>query len=76
MHRGTLERQREQPTIHISKEGPEILKTEVGAAMAKMNRNKSAGPVRTVIEMLTTVDNFGIDKIRHHKQKLYTGKPR
>lgn len=42
---------------------PVVLKSEVKLALAMMNRNKSAGPNSIVIEILSALDNLGIDKI-------------
>lgn len=55
--------------IHNERKQPEytyrleILKTQVEAALAKLNRNKVAGPEGIITEMLTALDNFSIDKI-------------
>lgn len=44
-------------------EEPVVLKSEVKLALAIMNRNKAAGPDSIVIEILSVLDNLGIDKI-------------
>ena len=49
--------------IRKKMEGPEILKSEVRAAMAKMQRNKSAGPDEIVIELVTALEDFKIEKV-------------
>lgn len=51
--------------------GPEILKTEVEAALAKLNRNKAAGPDGIVTKMLTALDDFSIDKITEIISDIY-----
>lgn len=51
--------------------GPEILKSEVRPVLDKMNRNKTEGEDRIVIEMLTAFDNFGIDKTAEVISKIY-----
>ena len=52
-----------KPIIRKNMEEPEILKSGVRAAMAKMKRNKSAGPDEIVIELLTALEDFGIEKV-------------
>lgn len=42
-------------------EEPLILKSELRSAIAKMKRNKAAGPGKIVIEMLTVLKNLGIN---------------
>lgn len=39
-----------------------VLKSEARLAMAKINRNKTAGRHQIVIEMLTVLDNFRNNK--------------
>lgn len=52
---------KEKPTLG-NREGPEILKDGVRSALQQMNRNKSAWYDGIVTEMLSTLDNFSIDK--------------
>lgn len=42
-------------------EGPEIFRSKVRAAMTKIRRNKVTRPDETVIEMVTALDDFGIE---------------
>ncbi|XP_069991643.1 uncharacterized protein [Penaeus vannamei] len=44
-------------------DGPKILKSEARAAMAKKKRNKAAGQDEIATEMLTSLDEFGTDKL-------------
>lgn len=44
-----------------------ILKCELKLVLAKMNMNKVAGPNEIVIEMQTTLGEFGTDKITEIK---------
>lgn len=62
---------REQPVIHKITEWPEILKTKVEVAMAKLNRNKAVGPDGIVTEMLIALDDFGIEKITEIINEIY-----
>lgn len=50
-------------------EGPEILKSDVRSALAKMNRNKATDGV--VTEMLTLLDDFDIDNIAEMITEIY-----
>lgn len=50
---------KEQLAICRNIDEPEILKSE----LAKLNRNKAAGPDGIVIEMLEALNDFGIDTI-------------
>lgn len=65
--------------IHNERKQPEytyrleILKTQVEAALAKLNRNKAAGPEGILTEMLTALDDFGIDKITEITNEIYSG---
>lgn len=43
-------------------EEAEIFKFEDMSALEKMNRNKLAGPERTIIEMLSALNDFYIDR--------------
>ena len=52
-------------------EGPEILRSEVRAAMAKMKRNKTAGSDEIVIEMVTALEDFGIEKVTEVINEIY-----
>ena len=52
-------------------EGPEILRSEVRAAMAKMKRNKAAGPDEIVIELVIALEDFGIEKVTEVNNKIY-----
>lgn len=42
-------------------QGPEILKSKVISALAKMNRNEATGPDGIITEMLLALDDFGVD---------------
>lgn len=50
---------KEKPIIHKFMEGSVILKGELKLVLAKMNMNKVAGPNESVIEMQTTLGEFG-----------------
>lgn len=55
--------EKEKPRVQKNIEGPKILKSEIRSALNKINRNKAIGPGGIIIKMLTSLDNFGIDKI-------------
>ena len=61
----------EKPIIRKNMEGPEILRSEVRAAIAKMKRNKTAGPDKIVIEMVTALEDFGIEKVTEVINEIY-----
>ena len=50
---------------------PKILKEEVRAALEKMTKNKTAGPDEIVIEMLTALEEFGIEKLTDLVNEIY-----
>ncbi|MCH9665805.1 MAG: hypothetical protein K0U41_08180 [Gammaproteobacteria bacterium] len=61
----------EKPAIHKNLDGPNILKSEVRAALAKMKRNKAAGPDEIVTEMITALEEFGIEKLTEVVNEIY-----
>ncbi|MGX9987587.1 reverse transcriptase domain-containing protein [Soonwooa purpurea] len=62
---------REQPAVNRIDDGPEILKSEVEAALAKLKRNKAPGPDGIVAEMMTALDDFGIEKLTEITNGIY-----
>ena len=61
----------DRPEIRKSMEGPEIMEEEVRATLCKMKRNKAAGPDGVVIEMILTLEDFGIDKLTEILNEVY-----
>ena len=61
----------EKPDIHRNMEGPKILRPEIRAALAKMKRNNAAGPDEIVAEMLTAMEEFGVQKLADLINKNY-----
>jgi len=61
----------EKPTIHKNMEGPPILRSEVEAALRKMKKNKAAGPDEIVTEMLTSLEDFGKEKLTEMMNEIY-----
>lgn len=55
--------EREKPTTQKNLEGLEIIKSELISALDKLKKSKAAELDVIVIEMLATLDDFGIDKI-------------
>ena len=49
------------PHFSDSTEGPNILKSEVQAAIKMMRRNKAAGPDEIVVELLDTLEEYGVE---------------
>jgi len=60
-----------KPTINKNLDGPAILKSEVVSALKKMERNKAAGPDEIVTEMLTSLEDFGMEKLTELINKIY-----
>ena len=52
-------------------EGPNILKSEVRTAIKMMRKNKAAGPDGVVIEMIETLEEYGVDKLTEIINKIY-----
>ena len=61
----------EKPEIIAEKDGPEILKEEVEAALKRMKRKKAAGFDNIVVEMLTTAEKLGVDKVTELVNMMY-----
>ena len=61
----------EKPIIQKPIEGPEILKSEVKAAINKMKKNKAAEPDNICIEMIQALDEFGIEKVTDLVNAIY-----
>ncbi|XP_047494947.1 uncharacterized protein LOC125043038 [Penaeus chinensis] len=62
---------REKPLIEKNMDGPQILKSEVRAAVGKMRKNKAAGPDEIVTEMVTAMEDFGIEKLTEVINDIY-----
>ena len=61
----------EKPLIKKNMEGPLILKSEVRAVVAKMRKNKAAGPDEIMTEMIMALDEFGIEKLTEVINEIY-----
>lgn len=62
----------EKITIHKNIEKwPRILKSEVRSTLAKINKNKVSESDGIVIETLSALDAFGIDKITEIVNEIY-----
>lgn len=62
-----------QPKLHRNNEGTKILKSNVESAKTNLNRNKEERPGGIVIDMLATLNDFGIDKITDIIKDIYNG---
>ena len=60
-----------KPEIWKSMEGPEILTSEVRAALQKLKKNKAAGPDDIVTEMIVALEDFGIEKLTEILNEVY-----
>ena len=61
----------EKPVIKKNIDGPKILISEVRTAMSKMKNNKAAGPDEIVAEMVSALDDFGIQKLTECLNEIY-----
>ncbi len=61
----------ENPAIQKNIDGPKILKSEVTAAIRQMRGNISAGPDNIVTEMITVLEELGIEKITEISYQIY-----
>ncbi|XP_047482487.1 uncharacterized protein LOC125034631 [Penaeus chinensis] len=52
-------------------DGPWILKSEKKAAVGKVKKNKAAGPDEIVTEMVTAMEDFGIEKLTNVINDIY-----
>eukprot|EP00795_Rhopilema_esculentum_P008226 gene8226-biopygen9334 len=60
-----------KPTIKKNFDGSKILKSETESALKKMKKNKAAGPDEITAEMLTFLDDLGMDKLTEVVNKVY-----
>ena len=60
-----------KPEIRKTIEGPEILKSEIRAALQKMKRKKAAGPDEVVMEMIDALEDFCIEKLTEVLNVVY-----
>ena len=58
----------EKPVIKKPLEGSKIKKSEVRAAITKMERNKATGPDNICIESIQALEDFGVEKNNRHPQ--------
>lgn len=61
----------DKPTIHKSIEGPVVLKSQLISTLVKMKTNKAIGSDGTLIEMLSALEYFRIDKIAEIINEIY-----
>ena len=61
----------EKPVIKKNIYGPKILISEVRIAMSKMKNNKAAGPDEIVAEMVSALDDFGLQKLTECLNEIY-----
>ena len=64
-----------KPEIRKNIDGPNILQSEIRAAVSRMKGNKARGPDGIVIEIIEALDDFGIEKLTIMANEIYdTGK--
>ena len=51
----------DKPPIKKNFDGPPIMKDEVRKAVKSMKKGKAAGPDKITVEMIESLDEFGID---------------
>ena len=61
----------EKPVIKKNIDGPKILISEVRTAMSKMKNNKATGPDEIVAEMVSALDDFGLQKLTECLNEIY-----
>ena len=61
----------ERPLIENANEGPSILKEEVESALKKMKNNKAAGPDEIRVELIKSLEEFGINKLTEILNEMY-----
>ena len=61
----------EKPEIVKKLNGPRIMKSEVKEAVGKMRKNEAGGPDEIVTEMITAVEEFGIEKLTEALNDVY-----
>ena len=58
--------------FYNNQEGPPLLKDEVRQALKKMKNGKAPGPDKICIEMITSLEEFGLDLITSFLNRIYT----
>ena len=51
--------------------GPKILRSEVQEALKKMKRHKAAGPDEIVTKMITSLEEYGVNKVTDIINEIY-----
>ena len=54
----------DKPPIMKNFDGPPIMKDEVRKAVKSMKKGKAVGPDKITVEMIESLDEFGIDMLR------------
>ena len=62
---------RERPIIKGNMDGPQIIESEIRAAMKKMKRNKACGPDDINIEILEALEEFGVKTVTKRANDIY-----
>ena len=60
-----------KPPIMNNFDGPPIMKDEVRKAVKLMKKGKTAGPDKIIIEIIESLDEFGIDMLTDFLNAIY-----
>ena len=61
----------DKPLIKKNFDGPPIMKDEVRKAVKSMKKGKAAGPDKITVEMIESLDEFGIDMLTDFLNAIY-----
>ena len=61
----------DKPPIMKNFDGPPIMKDEVRKAVKLMKKGKTAGPDKITVEMIESLDEFGIDMLTYFLNAIY-----
>ena len=61
----------DKPPIKKNFDGPPIMKDEVRKAVKSMKKGKAAGPDKITVEMIESLDEFGIDMLTDFLNAIY-----
>ena len=66
-----LDERGDKPPIMKNFDGPPIMKDEVRKAVKSMKKGKAAGPDKITVEMIESLDEFGIDMLTDFLNAIY-----
>ena len=60
-----------KPAIPKNMDGPKILRSDIQEALKKMKRHKAARPDEIVTELITSLEEYGVNKVVDTINEIY-----